>query len=81
MISLRDYEMGSVMRPFRFPVKNSDFKKSSCSRIITWCVAVAITPKGVAVRDTKDNKKRTLFFTRDEWKAFVAGVKNDEFGV
>ena len=69
------------MRQFRFPVKDGDFRKSSFSRIITWCVAVAVTPKGVAVRDTKDRRKKTLFFTRGEWRAFVKGVKGGEFGV
>jgi len=69
------------VRHFRFPVKNRDFKKSSGSRIITWCVAVAVTPKGVAIRDTKDPRKKTLFFTRGEWRAFVRGVKNCEFEV
>jgi len=69
------------MRQFRFPVKNEDFRKSAQSRIITWCVAVAITPKGVAVRDTKDRKKKTLFFTKGEWRVFVKGVKSGEFEV
>lgn len=64
---------------FSFSVNDSSFRKSSYSRIITWCVAVAVTPDGVAVRDTKDHRKKTLFFTHDEWKAFVAGVKKGEF--
>ena len=64
-----------------FPVKDKDFRKSAQSRIITWCVAVAVTPKGVAVRDTKDPRKKTLFFTKGEWRAFVKGVKNREFEV
>ncbi len=49
------------------------------SRIITWCVSVAKTSQGVAVRDTKDKTKKTLFFKPDEWRAFVKGVKNGEF--
>ena len=32
------------------------------------------------MRDTKDPERRTaLTFTRDEWDAFVKGVKNGEF--
>jgi len=69
-----------MKKKFSFPVADADFRKSVRSRIITWCVAVAITPEGVAVRDTKDRRKKTLFFTHDEWKAFVAGVKDGEFG-
>ena len=43
------------------------------------CVAVAIMPKGVAVRSTKDKSKTTLFFGKGEWRAFVKGVQNGEF--
>jgi len=68
-------------KPFRFKVADTDFKKSTQSRIITWCVSVAVTPKGVAVRDTKDRRKKTLYFTHDEWKAFTGGVKDGEFEV
>lgn len=65
---------------FSFPVADADFVKSVRSRIITRCVAVAKKPEGVAVRDTKDSRKKTLFFTHEEWNAFVAGVKDSEFG-
>ena len=70
-----------VRKKFSFPVSDGDFKKSVRSRIITWCVAVAVTPEGVAVRDTKDPSKKTLFFTREEWRAFTGGVKDGEFEV
>ena len=45
------------------------------------CVEVGQLPDGfVTVRDTKDPERRTsLTFTRDEWEAFVKGVKNGEF--
>jgi len=68
-----------MAKDFMFPVDDSAFKKSSHSRIITFCVAVALKPEGVALRDTKDNTKHTLFFTHGEWKAFVKGVKDGEF--
>lgn len=43
------------------------------------CVEVGRTPDGsVHVRDTKD-RAHELRFTREEWAAFVAGVKNGEF--
>jgi hypothetical protein len=43
------------------------------------CVEVGRAPDGqVAVRDTK-NREQQLTFTPDEWAAFVAGVKNNEF--
>jgi hypothetical protein len=43
------------------------------------CVAVAIRPEGVAVRSTKDKSNTTLFFNKGEWRAFLKGVKHDEF--
>lgn len=45
------------------------------------CVGVAISSDGVAVVDTKDTAAAPLRFTRDEWTAFVAGVKAGEFDV
>ena len=45
------------------------------------CVEVGQLSGGsVTVRDTKDPERRAaLTFTRDEWDAFVKGVKNGEF--
>lgn len=68
-------------KTFSFEVSDHQFKKASFSRIITFCVAVARTPEGVAVRDTKDPKKTTLFFKKGEWNAFIKGVKANEFDV
>ena len=64
---------------FSFLVKDSQFKKTKRSRIITWCVLVAKTPYGVAVRDSKDLQKTTLYFKHKEWELFVKGVKDGEF--
>ncbi|OHA94749.1 MAG: hypothetical protein A3C62_00755 [Candidatus Zambryskibacteria bacterium RIFCSPHIGHO2_02_FULL_39_16] len=67
---------------FSFSVKDQDFVKADASwGFVQNCVSVARKPEGVALRDTKDESKNTLFFTNDEWKAFIDGVKNDEFGV
>ncbi len=44
------------------------------------CVEVAVLADGqVALRDTKDRSRPPHRFTRDEWSAFIAGVKNGEF--
>ncbi|HST66853.1 MAG TPA: DUF397 domain-containing protein [Mycobacteriales bacterium] len=43
------------------------------------CVEVALATDGVGVRDTKDREGPVLRFTRAEWDAFVAGVRNGEF--
>ena len=46
----------------------------------TNCVEVALLPGGgVALRDSKDRAKRPHVYTRPEWEAFLAGVKNGEF--
>jgi hypothetical protein len=62
-------------------VKDEDFRKSDWSNklCLGGCVAVAQTQDGVAVRDTKDEGKKTLYFTHGEWDAFVRGVKDGEF--
>lgn len=71
-----------VKRKFRFKASAKDFVKSSASwGLIENCVSVARKPQGVAVRDTKDASRTTLYFTRSEWKAFVKGMKNGEFNV
>jgi len=69
---------------FRFRVSDQDFHTSSHTgrNNSAWrCVSVAVKPEGVAVRHSRDSKKRktTLFFTNAEWSAFVKGVKEDQF--
>ena len=43
------------------------------------CVGVTLEAEAVAVVDTKQPGAAPLRFTRAEWAAFVAGVKNGEF--
>jgi hypothetical protein len=44
------------------------------------CVEVARLADGsVAVRDSKDVRKAAHVFDREEWSAFITGVKNGEF--
>lgn len=44
------------------------------------CVEVADNLPGVvAVRDSKNPNGPALVFTPDEWRAFIDGVKADEF--
>jgi Domain of unknown function (DUF397) len=44
------------------------------------CVEVAHLADGtVAVRDSKDVSKSAHVFDREEWSAFIAGVKSGDF--
>lgn len=44
------------------------------------CVEVAHLPGGsVGVRDSKDLSRAAHVYTRPEWEAFLAGVRNGEF--
>lgn len=44
------------------------------------CVQVAALPDGGrAVRDSKNPQGPVHFYTRPEWVAFIAGVKDGEF--
>jgi hypothetical protein len=43
------------------------------------CVEVRISDRGVEVRDSKDPSSPVLTFTHHEWRAFVGGVRLQEF--
>ena len=45
------------------------------------CVGVAFLDEGVSVKNTSNEKQSPVTFTREEWKAFIEGVKNQEFEV
>jgi len=65
--------------------KGSEFKTSSYSNVdpVPYCVEVARAPDGsVAVKHSRDtDSAKILEFTREEWDAFVKGVKASEFDV
>jgi hypothetical protein len=44
------------------------------------CVEVARVGDLIAVRDSKDPEGGVLLFNAREWRAFVAGVRDGEFG-
>jgi hypothetical protein len=57
-----------------------NWKTSSYSSGNGQCVETAKLPDGgMAVRDTKNRDGASLRFTKDEWRAFISGVKNNEF--
>ena len=61
-------------------MNRSEFKTSSvCST--GCCVGVAIKDEAVYVTNTTTSDSPITRFTHEEWKAFVAGVKNGEFEV
>jgi predicted secreted Zn-dependent protease len=43
------------------------------------CVEVAVVAEAVLVRQSRDPSGPTLTFTKGEWAAFLAGVRNEEF--
>ena len=57
------------------------YRKSSFSRIITFCVEASLEGNTVRVRDSKNRKLAPLVFHRDEWDAFIKGVKAGEFDI
>lgn len=66
----------------RNPPEVDGFKTSSSTRYlpIEACVAVRIGDTA-DVRDTKHSSSPTLSFARDEWMAFIEGVKKGEFDI
>ena len=59
--------------------KSEDFKTSSLCNNCASCVEVAYKGGVIAVRDTKNKEQAPLFFDKDEWNAFIGGVKKGEF--
>ena len=65
----------------------SSWKKSSYSSQSGCCVEVAVGAGEIRVRDSKFRRNPAndsasepmLSFTREEWNAFLAGVKDGEF--
>ncbi len=53
--------------------------KSSSSFSNGNCVDVALTPHGEVMVRHSQQVTPALFFTRDEWEAFLKGTKNREF--
>ena len=76
------FEKDEYKMKHTFAVRDEDFKPTSWSKNNPkTCVAVAIKPEGVAVRNSNDPTKNTVFFTTTEWEMFVKGVKGDEFNI
>lgn len=57
------------------------FTKSSFSTVLprAKCVGVSISSEDVLVTNLNQKDSPIIRFTRDEWVAFVMGVKNGEF--
>lgn len=62
-------------------VSQVSWRKSALSNLNGSCVELGrILPDRIAVRDTKDNGTGPiLFFTSEEWSAFLAAAKSGEF--
>ncbi|MDI6100563.1 DUF397 domain-containing protein [Actinoplanes sp. NEAU-A12] len=61
------------------PTEEQDWRRSRrCSTGA--CVEVARTTDRFLVRDSKNLDTAPLAFTRQQWTAFVAGVKAGDFG-
>jgi Domain of unknown function (DUF397) len=62
------------------PGSDADWFKSSLSFSNGNCVEVANLNDGqIGVRDSKNPAGAVLRFTRDEWHAFIGGVRSGEF--
>lgn len=43
------------------------------------CVEIALVGARIAVRDSKDVSGPVLFYTGEEWRAFIDGVRSGHF--
>jgi Domain of unknown function (DUF397) len=60
-------------------VEAAAFRKSGHSAGAGECVEAGRSGEAVAVRHSKDPDGRVIFYTRPEWEAFLAGVRDGEF--
>lgn len=61
-------------------VTGSSWVKSSLSYANGNCVEVSDQPGGtIGVRNSRDREGPVLRFTREEWQAFLGGVRKGEF--
>jgi hypothetical protein len=61
-------------------LRGGPWVKSSLSYANGNCVEVSDQPGGaIGVRNSRDREGPVLRFTRDEWTAFLGGVRNGEF--
>jgi hypothetical protein len=58
---------------------NLAWRKSTSSSEIGNCVEVANSGSTVFLRNSRHPSGPTLSFTADEWRAFLAGVRANEF--
>lgn len=61
-------------------IQGKKFKKSSFSPSGRYCVGVSFG-KNISIVNTKHSEKGTISFTKEEWNAFILGVKNSEFDI
>jgi hypothetical protein len=60
-------------------ISSDKYRKSSFSGGGA-CVEVRLLENGmIGVRDSKNESKSPHLFTEQEWRAFIAGVRNGEF--
>lgn len=60
-------------------INGKTFIKSTKSPYGKFCVGVCKENDSVLVTNTKENGEQICTFSLDEWRAFIAGVKNNEF--
>ena len=58
---------------------NVEWKTSMSCHANGQCVRIAKVGQQIAVGDSKNPNGAVLLFTKEEWRDFVAGVKNQEF--
>lgn len=59
--------------------QRSGWHKSTYSGSNGCCVEVAVTDRGVAVRDSKDPDGARLRFEPEAWTRFLLGLKSGDF--
>jgi hypothetical protein len=61
------------------PASGFEWRRAAQCSTEAGCVEVGFDDSGVVVRNSAEPDEQALLFTREEWAAFLAGVKAGEF--
>jgi len=73
------WQAAAACKPMKWRKKDLDWWKSTRSAENGDCVEVSNRSGVVAMRDSKDPSGTVLSFRKDNWRAFIEGVRSGEF--
>lgn len=69
------------LKPKKEPMKEGEWVKSTRSAGNGQCVEVTLIGERVGVRHSKRPEGAVVYFSKEEWRAFLQGAQDGEFNV